>query len=601
MAYKIFSNPHVNQKDYVRAHMTKDEIQGMEALQGHFTSIDKKTGLREFSHLLPIFENHEVLNTFERLQSQLSEFGKLSHSDLNKYNKALSRRPKYIETATEAVMSKFGRGKDKHLVLLPKPIAEFFIKINKGHNSRNPKTGYLEFGRGKTMSMEGMKSVGFKVGSGGTRNHAPSGREGSRSEGSRSDGNMVYGGTHFSVPTKEGYIDFPSIRRERPDLQSQTDSYILKALAEEEKGRQAAAAALHAHQEEQRAIQEEKNNQQQEMLQNSRYPRSRQEERNIQDATAEDYKEFQRYKAPHALISALQYGATLLGFALGGPSGAAMANMTAKALTNEFTPDMPTRAAVNIASDLFENPMFSKMFDEIGDEFSNRIPTTPQEQLSKYLTGNLRYYTPGYDHELPGEGNFGIGAESRRNKKSLFNKDFEYDRNIERGHPRSYAESTTVPTLDKMIEKLKTKYQLKGSSTKPKEQESTFSELENDSPYLKGLSQFDKNVMALKQKNDAQKMKNQGLTNPVDASSSVRPLPAAEDLEIRNNAINPQLSPQQRNEAIALYKQKNQPNELNPFEVQQNEEDLKKNAYREYYQQNATKLNPRQNPYEIYG
>ena len=577
MAYKIIPNPNVNQKDFVKAHMTKEEILGMEALQGHFTSIDKKTGLREFSHLIPIFKNEKVLNVFERLEDQLSNFGELSKEDLKKYKEAETKRPHYIETATETVMKKFGRGSDKHLVLLPKEIAEFFIKINKGKESRNPKTGYLEFARGAPERSGGgdrgpgysyrTSSGGLGISLGSDRGGSPyqgtagghSGRysvgnSGSSGSGTTSGSTATYRGVNFSVPVRpDGKIDFGALRRMRPDLGVQTTEYMMRALSEEQKSRDAAAAAQQA-----------------------------------QEQAAAEQKS--------TMMSALQYGATILGFMLGGPAGASIGKMVGKiatggmggdSKTGGFTPDMPTRAAAAALSSMTGNPLFDAMLNKIGNKIADNIPHTPQEQLTKHLEGNLNYGMPGTESPdgMPGS----IPPEGRRH----------HNDNVDRIQPlNTYRPQEKKPEslIDQMIKKITPQqysYAKKGIN------QSTEAQAENPlgvNQQKQTLSPFQINLQKLKEKEEAAKRKArtpigfepiQQQENQIEEQEGTIP-----QLNIKNNSINPTLDSSQKQEAINTYMQRNPINKLNPFESRHSEQDLKNNAFREFFQNNPGKINP---------
>jgi len=573
MAYKIIPNPNVNQKDFVKAHMTKEEILGMEALQGHFTSIDKKTGLREFSHLIPIFKNEKVLNVFERLEDQLSNFGELSKEDLKKYKEAETKRPHYIETATETVMKKFGRGSDKHLVLLPKEIAQFFIKINKGKESRNPRTGYLEFAKGeknvnakgeKIMSMRQMQGVSFRLGAG--RSGAPGSSHGD-SGGTRESGdaahraNMAMHSNHTPAQTADQRInEIDGILQRTKAMPRPDEDWLRNQIDRQTAALEAERARLDA-------------------------PRVQQAQDSLGAAEQKS-----------TMMSALQYGATILGFMFGGPAGAAIGKMVGKIATGRmggdsktggFTPDMPTRAAAAAFSSMTGNPLFDAMIEKIGNKIADQIPKTDQESMTQYLKGNVKYGMPGTESPdgMPGS----IPPEGRRH----------HNDNVGRIQPlNTYRPQEKQPEslIDQMIKKITPQqysYAKKGIN------QSTEAQAENPigvNQQTQNLSPFQRNLQKVKEKEEAAKRKSrtpigfepiQQQENQIEEQEGTIP-----QLNIKNNSINPMLDPSQKQEAINTYMQRNPINKLNPFEARHSEQDLKNNAFREFFQNNPHKINP---------
>lgn len=131
-------------------HFTKGELEGMDALQGG-PSIDPETGLREYSKLAEIIEIPEVKEIFKHVSNEILETGDIS-PELNKiYQHAQQKDLPFREAPKDKLpptkqIRKLGRGEDKYLALAPWNLVQFFIEMNGGHYSTNPKTGLLEFG-----------------------------------------------------------------------------------------------------------------------------------------------------------------------------------------------------------------------------------------------------------------------------------------------------------------------------------------------------------------------------------------------------------------------------------------------------------------------
>lgn len=534
-------NKNVNPKDYIKAHMTKEEIQGLEAAQGHFTSIDSKTGLREFSHLVPVFKNHHVLNLFENLEKQLSELGDLDELHKVKYEEASKKRPKYVETASEKLMKKWGRGHDKHLVLLPKSIAEFFIKIKGGSTTINPKTGYLEFGRREGET---------KVGSGKTKDGS------TMNVYSKSDGNLrveLLGGpsgrqgnsNNSSYSGHNAHQNSSSAPSHNPSRRTYDGQYDLHPDVFHHKG----GYGKHAGS-----------------------PFGPIEESSDPWAWGGRPTPPAPVTPSHPpLKSILQYGATILGHLLGGPMGGLIASNLGSAIGGDFNASTPTRIATELASQgAWGNPLISLLIGRAGNKLANAIPLTPQAALTQHLEENLNYGMPGADVEKIRSNEKYKSRESAEH--AILNPKTMSDELYAQLAPKQNGYELPTP------EQLKQKTALHPSVIPEKRQ--FFSD------------PFSKRIQQIKEKEEL--AKNKGVSTPEIENEPItqnEPAPLAS-----RNIINPPHAPilnnTQKQFAVQEYDQKNPINKNNPFQVREDADRLVKNAYHDFYKTHSREISP---------
>lgn len=544
-------NKNVNPKDYIKAHMTKEEIQGLEAAQGNFTSIDSKTGLREFSHLIPLFKNHHVLNLFENLEKQLSDLGDLDELHKVKYEEASKKRPKYIETASEKLMKEWGRGDDKHLVLLPKSIAEFFIKIKGGSTTVNPKTGFLEFGRkeGETKVASGKTGSGQSVNVYRTSDNKirldfvsrpPSGRQDNPNNnsysgtGDRSNyaAHPNRGNTQYPIPD-EIYDQYPTLP---PGVEIDRAPNVFEPFTNFRYYNRAANRI--------------------------EYNRDPYAWGGTPPATTPSHP---------PLKSILQYGATILGHLLGGPIGGLIASNLGSAIGGDFNASTPTRIASELASQgSWGNPLISLLIGKGGNKLANSIPLTPQAALTQHLEGNLNYGMPGTDL---GRIHFNEKDKNRESAEhAILNPKTMSDELYAQLAPKRNGYELPTP------EHLKQKTALHPSITPEKRQ--FFSD------------PFSKRIQQIKEKEEL--TKNNGISTPeIENVPITQNEPAT--LAARN-IINPPHAPilnnTQKQFAVQEYEQKNPINKNNPFQVREDADRIVKNAYHDFYKTHAREISP---------
>lgn len=559
---------------YVKAHMTKGEVIALDHMQG-FISVDKKEGLREYSALIPIFKKAHIKKLFRAVNQRLLSHGSLPPEDHAVYEKAEKKHKKqryYFEPLAERKAEKLGRLPDKHLVLLPKCIAEFFISINP-NTSINPKTGYLEFGRGDTGGglREGPGQGGHSRPGGlristseGTVTHAPVGVGGGRSEGG--------GGAEGEAEMRAG----ASFNREQ-ERQEAANGLIgaiqgldrrIRNIGDRIEDFNAKSEMITQRDALQRELESS-------MVPAPVAPLNRTEKQNAAFNNGYSYNpatnsfEFKgipdkrEYGSPYlANISApvatgLQMAATLAGFMYGGPFGAAVAN-TLGHLTTGKTAESSVKSGLEtlgeagkLAGGFGFNPLVNQMIDS---------------SLGKIIKGwehrkNVRNWTEGRLHQEDKSTSFNpnLNPYAPKEEETSYNGFMP-----SRSYGSSYGYPTSVTS--------------KESNAPPKGNQVPF-------PNANEYRSYDVPTPPWIQQQQQQK-EPPAILKAIPAPAFVPSIPMKQPVpEIRiSSAANPLLSKEQQHEAVTEYRQHHPRVEGDLFRrSDQLDESQKREAYTEYY------------------